>query len=145
MSTFSPTKVDKIFASVLPIGRYPLSVSSISVIVRLSWLVSLTISVTVNIYLYFIYLLLFLLYFLLGQHGLPLQLRARGSALHPSPTLRLLLHPFLLGRIHLHLSHHRLLGNTRLSQKGRDTTFHCDDASKAWLLLSNTINGRFKY
>ena len=47
MSTFS--KVDKIFASVLPIGRYPLSVSRISVIVRLSWLLSLLISVTVNL------------------------------------------------------------------------------------------------
>ena len=41
-------KVDKIFASVLPIGSYPLSVGRISVIVRLSWLVSLGISVTVN-------------------------------------------------------------------------------------------------
>lgn len=49
MSTFSCSKVDKIFASVLPIGRYPLSVSRISVIVRLSWLLSLIISVTVNL------------------------------------------------------------------------------------------------
>lgn len=49
MSTFSCSKVDKIFASVLPIGRYPLSVSRISVIVRLSWLLSLLISVTVNL------------------------------------------------------------------------------------------------
>ena len=38
-------KVDKIFASVLPIGSYPLSVGRISVIVRLSWLVSIIISI----------------------------------------------------------------------------------------------------
>ena len=48
VNLFRP-KVDKIFASVLPIGRYPLSVSRISVIVCLSWLVSLTISVAVNL------------------------------------------------------------------------------------------------
>ena len=42
-------QVDKIFASILPIGRYPLfSVSRITVIVRLSWLVSLVISISVN-------------------------------------------------------------------------------------------------
>ncbi len=57
-----------------------------------------------------------------GQPGLPLQLRARGRPLHPPPALSLLLHPLLPGRLHLHLSHHRLLGNTRLSQKG---TRHC--------------------
>ena len=42
-------QVDKIFASVLPIGKYPLvSVSRVTVIVRLSWLVSLVISISVN-------------------------------------------------------------------------------------------------
>ena len=42
-------KVDMIFASVLPIGRYPLSVGRISVLVRLSWLLSLAVSLTVNL------------------------------------------------------------------------------------------------
>ena len=42
-------QVDKIFASVLPIGKYPLlSVSAMTVIVRLSWLVSLLVSLSVN-------------------------------------------------------------------------------------------------
>ena len=42
-------QVDKIFASILPIGRYPLfSVSRITVILRLSWVVSLLISLSVH-------------------------------------------------------------------------------------------------
>ena len=42
-------QVDKIFASVLPIGKYPLlSVSLMTVIVRLSWLISLLVSLSVN-------------------------------------------------------------------------------------------------
>ena len=48
ISSFA-AKVDKIFASVLPIGRYPLSVGRISVLVRLSWLLSLAVSLTVNL------------------------------------------------------------------------------------------------
>ena len=53
-----------------------------------------------------------------GQPGLPLQLRARGGPLHPPPPLRLLLHPLLFGLLPLRLSHHRLLGNPCVSQKG---------------------------
>ena len=42
-------KVDKFMATTLPIGKYPLlSVEKISVIVILSWVVSITVSILVN-------------------------------------------------------------------------------------------------
>ena len=71
-----------------------------------------------------------------GQPGLPLQLRARGGPLHPPPPLRLLLHPLLLRLLPLHLSHHRLLSNTCVSQKGNIQWD--DDASIALFVISNT-------
>lgn len=46
---FALLKVDKILASALPIGKYPLlSVTKVTVIVRISWLVSFSVSILVN-------------------------------------------------------------------------------------------------
>ena len=127
VNLFRP-KVDKIFASVLPIGRYPLSVSSISVIVRLSWLVSLIISVTVNM--------------------------ASPCSYEPAAVLCIPLLPsaffFTLSSLAGFIFICLIIGFSAtlvFLKKVGTQHFYCDDydASKAWLLLSNTINGRFKY
>ena len=46
---FAFLRLDKVLASTLPIGRYPLiSVTKVNVIVNLTWLISFSISVLVN-------------------------------------------------------------------------------------------------
>ena len=46
---FALLKADKILATALPIGKYPLiSVDKVTVIVKLSWLISLSVSILVN-------------------------------------------------------------------------------------------------
>ena len=46
---FALLKADKILATALPIGRYPLiSVDKVTVIVKLSWFISLSVSILVN-------------------------------------------------------------------------------------------------